>query len=112
MDYISRAKVEQEEEWREWIDKIPPLKFKRNWTVRVIPPFAGAIARFIVETEKGRVSVYLDCYEKLGYFGEPYWEIYPYNGDVYRVKMASADELISAISKSLKQQASRKYKMD
>ncbi len=91
-------------EWDKWCDKIPPLKFDSNWEVRVIPPYAGAIARFIVNKagETHRVSVYLDCYDDLGWKREPYWEVYPYcDGDTRRVGMNNTGELIEAIRHAL-----------
>ena len=80
---LDRYKIEKEEDWRGWIDKIPFLQFKEGWKVKVIPPFSGAMARFIVEHNGKSVSVYLDCDNSLGYFskqvGEPYWEVCPSN---------------------------------
>ena len=86
-----------EYEWSKWRGEIPSIKFKQEWEVRIIPPFAGAIVRFVVDG----VSVYLDCYDILGCFGEPYWEIYPYEGDTYRCKMNNVDELLEAIQHSI-----------
>jgi hypothetical protein len=88
---------------REWCNKIPYLPFKANWLVKVIPPFGFAVARFLVsEDGKNSVSIYLDCYDNLGYMGEPYWELYPYeNGDTFRCKLNEVNELIEAISCSL-----------
>ena len=43
------------------------------------------------------------CYEELGVFGEPYWEICPHTDDVYRVKMNNIDELVSEIENALTQ---------
>jgi len=84
-------------EWRKWVEEIPPIHFKENWNVRIIPPFNGAIIRFVVNG----VSVYLDCYDILGSFGGPYWEVYPYKGDTYRCKMNDVDELLQAIQFSI-----------
>jgi hypothetical protein len=99
MDYLKRAEVERDEEWREkWVEKIPHLQFKEDWKIKIIPPFGGAIARFWIDKEGNHVSVYLDCYENLGYFGEPYWEVYPYKDDVYRVAMNDTDELLKIIA--------------
>jgi hypothetical protein len=102
MKTINRYEVEDSEEWRKWCEEIPELKFPTGWRVKIIPPFGGAIARFRVFKGKKDVSVYLDCYDRLGCFGEPYWEIYPYEEDVHRVPMKNVDELISAITESLK----------
>ena len=102
MDYIKRAEVEYSEEWEKWRYEIPYIKFDKEWEIKVIPPFAGAIVRFIVRSGDSSISVYLDCYDKLGCFGEPYWEMYPHkNGDVYRVRMNNVEELVNQIRESL-----------
>jgi hypothetical protein len=44
------------------------------------------------------VSVYLDCYDRIGFFGAPYWEVYPYHGDVGRCRMADIDKLLEMIA--------------
>lgn len=98
---LKRIEIERDEEWSEWIKKIPPLKFKDDWEVKIIPPFGGAIARFFIDKGDKHVSVYLDCYDKLGYVGQPYWEIYPYEEDTARVLMEETDELIKIISSVL-----------
>jgi len=70
------------EEFQEWADQIPFIQFPSHWQVQVIPTFLGAQARFLVKTETSReneaVSVYLDCYGRLGHFQDntPYWEVY------------------------------------
>ena len=89
-----------------WMKEIPYIKFKKEWLVKVVPPFAGAVCRFFIknsEEQEGHVSVYLDCYDKLGFVGEPYWEIYPVDDDCYRVMMNDTKELIDIIEKSLSQ---------
>jgi hypothetical protein len=101
---IDRYKIEHEQEWREWIKKIPAIKFPAGWEVKIIPPFGGAMARFMVIVSPTKsISVYLDCFDALGYFGSPYWEIYPYNDDTYRCAMDNVDELITALKHSVKQ---------
>ncbi len=103
----NRIKTESAYQWREWIPKIPYLKFPSNWGIQIIPPFGGAMARFCVKTGNDphvrNVSVYLDCHEELGCCDEPYWEVYPYNGDTYRCGINETKKLIRAIEHSLKQ---------
>lgn len=101
---MERYELEDKEQWRKWIKEIPALEFKKGWRVKVIPPFSGAIARFQVETKDGGwTSVYLDVFENLGYFGEPYWEVYPHDGGVARCAMNDTKKLIKLISQSLKE---------
>lgn len=89
-------------EWDKWIRQIPKLQFEPDWNVTIIPPFCGAIVRFYIEKGNNRVSVYLDCYDVLGYFGSPYWEIYPdVAGDNARFAIGETTQLLDAIRESL-----------
>lgn len=101
LHYATRHKVEAAEDWRGWCNKIPAIKFKADWEVKVIPPFAGAIARFLVSHNGNTASIYLDCYAKLGAWDEPYWEVFPFEGDVGRCRMAETETLLSMIESSL-----------
>lgn len=87
---------------RGWCEKIPFIPFKQGWLVKVIPPFAGAVARFLVSKDgKTYTSVFLDCYSQLGPSDYPYWEVYPYGGDTFRCDMNEVNRLIDAIECSL-----------
>jgi hypothetical protein len=87
---------------REWCSKIPFIPFKQGWLVKVIPPFGGAVARFMVsQDEKNYVSIYLDCYSQLGSWDAPYWEVYPYDGDTFRCSINEINKLVDAIEISL-----------
>lgn len=102
---IQRYMIEDREKWREWMLKIPALSFPKRWQITITPPFAGAMARFLVTTDKmapgDGVSVYLDVYENLGYFGRPYWEVYPYKGDTGRCAMEETEHLLRMIKSSI-----------
>lgn len=105
--YEDRRKVFEAErimEYDKWVKEIPFIKFDNDWEVKVIPPFATAVARFQVQKGKAFVSVYLDCYDNLGIFGKPYWEVYPHEGDVYRCEMNNTEELLKAIRESIAEQ--------
>lgn len=101
MTDLNRYEIEHKEEWRAWVKKIPAIEFDKGWKVKVIPPYAGAVARFIVEANDKFVSVYLDCFDALGYYGSPYWEVFPYDDDVGRCDINDIDELMSMIRHSL-----------
>ena len=101
-----RLLVEKAYEYHKWLMEMPPLHFKENWKVTIVPPFHGAIVRFYVDYKDKHVSCYLDCYDELGYYGEPYWEIYPYTYeddtvDVWRCPFKNTDELIAKITEEL-----------
>ena len=96
--------VERDLEYRRWATEIQFIKFPDDWEIKIVPPFGGAIIRFIVKRkgiEEPKISVYLDCYDNLGSVGKPYWEIYPYKGDTYRCLMGEVDDLLDAIGLAL-----------
>ena len=98
---IERYEIERNEEWRGWIESIPYLQFPPEWEVKVIPPFGGAMVRFLVKSEGHTVSVYLDCHAALGAVDTPYWEVCPYDDDVWRCGMKDTNELMGAIRHSI-----------
>jgi len=100
-EYMERLRVERAEEWTDWMIKIPALKFSPDWEVKIIPPFGGAMVRFWIDKGENHISIYLDCHERLGCFGAPYWEIYPYQGDTYRCGIDEVDDLMEKISEAL-----------
>lgn len=96
-------------EYEKWTREIPVLNFPPHVAIKVIPPFGGAVVRFLAihkEDPRAQVSVYLDCYNMLGIYGngEPYWEIYPHNDDVARVPLREAEQLVALIIEALEQQ--------
>ncbi len=93
------AICEKEFEWRKWIKDIPFIQWPSDWKVKAVPPFAGAVIRYLVQTPKGEASVYLDCYDQLGCMGEPYWEVYPVEDDVERCLMNETDKLLEILSR-------------
>jgi len=95
---MARSKIESEENWRELVDKIPVLNFKQEWDVKIIPPFSGAIARFmIIKNDKLVASVYLDWYAQLGCMDSPYYELYSYENDVKRYLLDETEQLLKDI---------------
>ena len=65
----AHREIAEQDEWGKWIDLIPAIKFSPEWEVKVIPPFGGAIVRFLVICKGKTASVYLDCYDRIGYCG-------------------------------------------
>lgn len=97
-----RWRIEGDEQWREWIDHIPYISFPPDWQIKVIPPFSGAMARFWIKNGDNNISIYLDTYNRLGYWGDgPYWEVYPYRDDVGRCDMGDIPELLRMIQEAL-----------
>ena len=91
-------------EHAKWVGQIPYINFKKEWKVKVIPAFGGAVVRFIVSFKEAEISVYLDCYDMLGRYGSPYWELYPHDEDVFRCDINDTKSLLQAIEYSLNKQ--------
>jgi len=101
-----RDSVEQREDWRGMCALIPAINFPSNWHVKMQMPFTFAAARFLASpntTGEPFVSVYFDPFDKLGYFGRPYWEVYPNeNGGNVRFAAGDEDEMVKEINRIFK----------
>lgn len=90
-DSLTLSRTEQILHYREWMTKLPVFHFDKEWDVRIIPPFGGAIIRFTIEYKGQHVSVYFDAYSNLGFMYEdndgknpiPYFEYYD-GDDIHR----------------------------
>lgn len=98
---------ESTDHYRKWVSSMPPIPFKPDWVVTLLPPFAGALVRFRAEKNGLTVSVYLDVDGSLGCYTDddgnevPYWEVHPYGEDDFRCGMYDVASLVAAIDKSL-----------
>jgi hypothetical protein len=104
--YMIPINYDNHMESQKWTKEIPYIKFPDDWKIKITPPFSGAVIRFQVKKDDFWVSVYLDCYDRLGYMEQPYWEIYPHNEDAFRCYMNETDELLRAIEESFEFQKS------
>ena len=85
-----------------WSREIPYIKFPSDWEIKISPPFGGATVRFRVRKGDAEISIYLDCYDRLGSMGVPYWEIYPNaEGEPSRFNLNDVDDLLKAIQESI-----------
>lgn len=106
-DLFYRGQVENFEKWHNWADKMPYIRFKENWDVKIIPPFEGALSRFVVSKGSKSVSVYFDAYSKLGWMVDdngdsiPYFEAYPIEGDTRRYSLNEVDTMMQDIEATL-----------
>jgi hypothetical protein len=105
-DIIERMALERAEKWDEWWRRMPPLKFKEEWGVKIAPPSVGAMVRFVVSYKEASVSVYFDVFNRLGYMSGPYWEIWPYEEDTARFMFGEEDNMMKAIEYSINYQLS------
>jgi hypothetical protein len=101
-DILKISEVEFLQEYEKWKKEIPFLKFQPDWEVKMIPPLGGAIVRFLIRRGKNHVSVYLDCYDRLGAMDKPYWEVYPHkDADTFRCGIKNTKSLLEAIERGL-----------
>ena len=101
---LDRLFIESAQKWRDWVRRIPNLSFKEDWLVKIIPPFGGAMARFLIAHKDNpgyELSIYLDCFDSLGCVGEPYWEVYPVQGEPERLLMEDTEGLLLLIEREL-----------
>jgi hypothetical protein len=103
-DYMVIANMERDRKWRERAGQVPFLRLDPDWEIAVVPPFTGADARMFIRKGEARVSVYLDFDGRLGAMDEPYWEVYPVDGDTSRHLLNDADGLVAAIRQSFAEQ--------
>jgi len=102
---LKAAQVAEELEYLKWDKEIPFIPFPASWEVAPRPNFGGAIVRFKVRKKGSEyyISVYLDCYDSLGCYGSPYWEIYPaYDGDIERFDIKDVEGLVKGLKKSMR----------
>lgn len=104
-DYMKRCDVkslyDETFETREWAGNIPSLRFKEEWEVQIIPPFGGALIRFLVSANDKFLSVYLDGYNMLGGVrGEIYWEVFD-GEDIERFKIGESEQMMARIEEKL-----------
>ena len=99
--------IEKEREYDRWYREIPYIRFPAAWEVQVTPPYHGAVVRFRVRNKRGKeISVYLDCYDTLGCYGSPYWEIFPAaDNDIARYAMRDVDGLLKGLKASMRRRS-------
>lgn len=94
--------VESLHDYRGWAKKLPALHFDKEWDVKIIPPFAGAIIRFTINHNDKHVSVYFDGYSDLGWMYDendepiPYFEYYNGN-ETYRYLIDESEKMMNDI---------------
>ena len=100
------AKYDTLQETRKWITELPICHFEKEWDVKIIPPFGGAVIRFWINYNDRHVSVYFDAYSELGYMCDenenpiPYFEYYD-GEECYRYYMNEVDKMMEDIKNFL-----------
>lgn len=96
------AQIEQICDYRGWARKLPAFHFDKEWDVLIVPPFAGAIIRFVISYNGKYVSVYFDAYSELGWMYDkneqpiPYFEYYD-GEDTYRYLINESEQMMNDI---------------
>lgn len=100
------SKYEQLQECKKWMREIPALHFEKEWDVKIIPPFGGAVIRFWIDYNGKHVSVYFDAYSELGFVYDdndnpiPYFEYYD-GEECYRYYMDESEKMMEDIKNYL-----------
>ena len=96
------AKVEQFHDYKGWARKLPAFHFDKEWDVTIIPPFASAIIRFVIDYNGKYVSVYFDAYSELGWMYDkneqpiPYFEYYD-GEETHRYYLDESEQMMNDI---------------
>ena len=105
-DSMIISKYETLQECRGWGARIPALHFEKEWDVKIIPPFGGAVIRFYISHNNKNVSVYFDGYSELGYVVDendkpiPYFEYYD-GEECYRYYIDESEQMMADIKNFL-----------
>ena len=80
--------IEREREYDRWYKEIPYIRFR------------------VRNTRGKEISVCLDCYDTLGCYGSPYWEIFPAaDNDIARYAMNDIDGLLKGLKASMRRRS-------
>ena len=96
------AQIERIWNYRGCATKLPAFHFDKEWDVLIVPPFAGAIIRFVISYNGKYVSVYFDAYSELGWMYDkneqpiPYFEYYD-GEDTYRYLINESEQMMNDI---------------
>lgn len=97
-----------------WLNKLPEIKFPDDYNIKLIPPCTPAIIQFHITLKKNKnclTSIFLDCYELMGVYYSPYWEIHPFiEGSIRRCGIYNTKKLLELIDQSLKEQIKEEKK--
>lgn len=94
------------QEHSKWLKELPVLHFEKEWDVKIIPPFGGAVIRFWIFYNNKKVSVYFDAYAELGWMTDddgnpiPYFEYYD-GEETYRYHMNESEQMMEDIKNFL-----------
>lgn len=100
------SKVDTMYEYKNWSQKLPAFHFDKEWDVKIIPPFQGAIIRFWISYNGKFVSVYFDAYSELGWMYDenenpiPYFEYFD-GEDIHRYFLEQSEQMMEDIRKFL-----------
>lgn len=96
------SKIDTMHEYRNWSQKLPAFHFDKEWDVKIIPPFQGAIIRFHIFYNGKFVSVYFDAYSELDLMYDenknpiPYFEYFD-GVDFHRYYLEQSEQMMEDI---------------
>ena len=99
---MMESTVAQFKNYDKWMKELPFFHFDKEWDVRILPPFTGAIIRFCIDYKGKRVSVYFDADASLGSMYDdndepiPYFEYYDGN-DCHRYLLNESEKMMNDI---------------
>jgi len=76
-EQMERSQIERDEKWNDYYKAMPFIPILKDWEIKVLPPFGGALMRFQLQKGEKHFSIYFDANDYLGSVGKPYWEAYP-----------------------------------
>ena len=100
------AQAENIQHYRKWCKELPALHFEKEWDVMILPPYAGAIIRFVIRYKDKAISVFFDANSRLGYMYDeneepiPYYEMYD-GEDIHRYYLGEHEQMMDDIRKVL-----------
>ena len=112
---MMESTVAQFKNYDKWMKELPFFHFDKEWDVKILPPFTGAIIRFCIDNKGKRVSVYFDADASLGSMYDdndepiPYFEYYDGN-DCHRYLLNEADQMMDDIREFLNGARNENYK--
>lgn len=99
--FVKRVEIEAEQEWDRVRQELPWLNFPPHLCVKIVPPFMGAMVRFLVKNPVtgDTASVYYDEWGMLG-ADRQYWEVYVH-GDTTRFERDDVVAMMNFIDNQL-----------
>lgn len=95
----TRIAIERVEEWEKFTS-LPRIALPADIAMQMMPATVGAMARIVLWKGDQRLSIYFDTLDRLGFVGQPYYELYPnLDGDTSRYLVGEEDQMAAEIAR-------------